>query len=444
MFRIAAPSMPRHGLRDLCRLALASSAALLLSACGGGDRAEDYKPDAVLVFGDESGAFASFTSDSGTSDDLALRNADGSRGGVIQGLTYSVNVVDTDDLGYVALNPAPSSACAYDYSGTTSLSSDGEAFTATCTRQYILSGLNAFETVQAGNHTLHSTATSARYVTTTQFLCNRNTTWSQVVAHAFDKGFSEDCPLDGSGAYAYAANGAKVANVDAQLAAAGTRIAKGTLAIFMVGQNDVIEIYNDDASFPNLASKKAEAQRRALLLAADLKQVLEQGAKVIYANVPPLGFAPAYRDVPHADECSAYGASSVKRTNGNVLPHNCRMDEIVRAFNDALYLQGMSSYAQYKGDRFAYVDAETLTLSYLKNTSYVNARLCLVGSAEGMKMPDGAGAPDTTTSLPYCTSKTLVDGGSTSTYLWSDDRHLGLVMQLAVGSLGATRAANNF
>ena len=49
----------------LATLLAAEAATLLttlaLSACGGGDRAEEYQPKAMLVFGDEHSAFTTIT-----------------------------------------------------------------------------------------------------------------------------------------------------------------------------------------------------------------------------------------------------------------------------------------------------------------------------------------------------------------------------------------------
>jgi hypothetical protein len=64
-------------LRQVGLVTLACS-ALVLSACGGGDRAADYQPTSIVSFGDENSAFATAT-------------VSGGDGGELEGLTYAVN-----------------------------------------------------------------------------------------------------------------------------------------------------------------------------------------------------------------------------------------------------------------------------------------------------------------------------------------------------------------
>jgi GDSL-like Lipase/Acylhydrolase len=441
MFRFAATSSPRLGLRDLSRLALACSATLLLSACGGGDRAAEYKPDEVVVFGDESGAFASFTSVVGTPVNQAMLKADGSTFATLKGLTYSVNPLSTFGPYYRAVS-TPDCAYSVDDIKKSTVTIDS-SFVASCQRLYQFAddGILATTLVKVEDGAGNVSATAERKTTGLVYDCSGPSIWSQVVAHAFNKGYGDDCPLDGDGAYSFAAAGAKVADVATQITSAQNAsrgLGKGTMVIVMTGQNDAIEIYNN-AALATQEAKVAEARARAMTLSQSIVGLLRRGAKVLVVNVPALGFAPAYSGTT-LGTCSVYGET--KRTDNAVLPHNCVMDAIVREFNTVFLEDGMRAYALSRGDVFAHVDAEALTLSYLRNTSYVNAKVC---DSTKYTYPDGTtGAAAEAGNLRFCTSNTLVTDGSTSTYLWADDTHIGPVLQLAIGSLAATRAATNF
>ncbi|MDX9844132.1 MAG: SGNH/GDSL hydrolase family protein [Aquabacterium sp.] len=404
-------------LRRVGLVTLACS-ALVLSACGGGDRSEDYKPASIVSFGDESSAFASV--------DLSVRNDDGSvipgDVGRITGLTYAVNSLINLSVS-VCTDPTVGALCA---SGTTQAGVQNFSVTGTTFGYFksVNSG-DAFNVVTRIEQGAGDFATVKR--TTDQFYnCSASSIWTQYVARAFGKGYEAACRLDRAGAVSHAVAGAKVTGLAAQVATAQSagQLKSGTLVTLWLGQNDLLEVF--DNSGLTLAQKEAEAKARAVTLIDGVKQILSTGAKVVLVNAPNLAYS------PHALARNAVSCAGVSDR-----PCNPEMEALVVAFNKQLITSLGTEYA-LNGRQLGYVDAAQITNSYARNTSYENKRQC---DAAKMVRPDGV---LDSSSLAYCNVGTLVSSGNVANYLWADDVRVSSTLHSAIASTALTRAAEQF
>jgi len=406
-------------LRRVGGVALACS-ALVLSACGGGDRAAEYQPASIVSFGDENSAFASLN--------LPLKNNDGSLAGgngQVKGLTYAVNslvnatttfcaeatsgALCVTPLSGIVTNPAFSGEPTYGYFASVNT---GEVF-------------NVVTRIDVGTGSYASTSGALKLTTDQFYNCSASTIWTQVVARAFGKGYEADCQLDRAGAVSHAVAGAKVAELSAQIAQAKSagQLKSGALVTVWLGQNDLVEIFDSAAS---LADKEAAAKARAATLIDGVKQILATGAKVVLVNAPNLAYSPY-----------ALAKNAVSCADVSDRPCNPEMDALVVAFNKQLITSLGTEYA-LNGRQLGYVDAAQLTNTYARSTSYENKRQC---DAAKMARPDGT--PDSS-SLAYCHTGTLANGGNVGNYLWADDVRVSWTLHSVIASTAVTRAAEQF
>jgi len=388
-------------LRRVGGVALACS-ALVLSACGGGDRAAEYQPASIVSFGDENSAFASYQGN--------LKSANLSTSATLLGLTYTVNRTET----------SPSLTCTNDGSAAFCASAESvPTFTATST-QYVIADTNYPNTV-----TRLEVGGAYKRTTATTYFCNVSTIWTQVVARAFGKGYEADCQLDRAGAVSHAVAGAKVAELSAQIAQAKSagQLKSGALVTVWLGQNDLVEIFDSTAS---LADKEAAAKARAATLIDGVKQILATGAKVVLVNAPNLAYSP-YALARNAVSCADVSSR----------PCNPEMDALVVAFNKQLISSLGTEYA-LNGRQLGYVDAAQLTNTYARSTSYENKRQCDAGK---MVRPDGV---LDSSSLAYCNVGTLENDGNVGNYLWADDVRVSWTLHSVIASTAVTRAAEQF
>lgn len=414
MFAMPSSSLP-VGLRRLGLVTLACS-ALVLSACGGGDRAGDYKPESIVSFGDENSAFASVAVPAGSVGD----------GGTLQGLTYAVNSVVNLSTTFCAGDPSTTTLCGTSQTGVTS-------FTATGTPTYgyfasVNTGgvFNVVTRIDLGTGDYGSGSVSLKRTTDQFYNCSASTIWTQYVARAFGKGYEAACRLDRAGAVSYAAAGAKVAGLAGQVAVAMSagQLKSGTLVTLWLGQNDLLEIFDNSAL--TLAQKEAEAKARAATLIEGVKQILATGAKVVLVNAPNLAYSP-----------HALTGGTVSCAGVSARPCNPEMEALVVAFNQQLISSLGTKYA-LNGRQLGYVDAAQITNSYARSTSYENKRQC---DATKMVPPGGGAAID---SLVYCNGGTLVSDGNVANYLWADDVRVSSTLHSAIASTALTRASEQF
>ena len=398
-------------LRRIGWVALGCS-ALVLSACGGGSRAKEYAPTSVVSFGDEGSAFAPSES---------VPEGAGGAAGAITGLTYTVNSLLNLSTTFCT-DQTPGTLCVTPVSGVTEVTLAG-----TPTYRYFNS-INTGDTFNVvtridlgtGNYAAVTEAPLKR--TVDQFYnCTASTIWTQVVARSFGKGYEAECKLDRAGAVSYAAEGAKVADLSAQVAAAKAagQLKAGVLVTVWLGQNDLIEIYGNPA-LATVADKEAAAKARAGTLIDGVNAIVSTGAQVLLVNAANLAYSP-YALAAKTTGCTV-GAPAC---NGD-------MEAVVRAFNKQL-----SGYA-FGGRRVGNVDAEQLTNTYARSGEYKNERVC---DAAKMVRPDGT---LDNSSVKYCNSETLVGGGNLGAYLWTDDQHIASVLHSGIAAIALTRATDQF
>lgn len=411
-------------LRRVGGVALACS-ALVLSACGGGDRASEYQPASIVSFGDENSAFASVNLPSRNNDGTVIADVVGT----VKGLTYAVNSVVNGTTTFCTYT-ASTGLC--DSSATQNPVSNFVQGAGAPTFGYFGSvntggTFNVVTRIDLGNGDYAAVTGGDLKRTTDQFYnCAAITLWTQVVARAFGKGYELDCPVALAGAVSHAGADAKVAQLATQIAAAKSagQLKSGVLATVWLGQNDLVEIFDNSAL--TLTQKKAEAEARAATLIEGVKQILATGAKVVLVNAPNLAYSP-YALARNAVSCADVSSR----------PCNPEMDALVVAFNKQLISSLGTEYA-LNGRQLGYVDAAQLTNTYARSTSYENKRQCDAGK---MVRPDGV---LDSSSLAYCNVGTLENDGNVGNYLWADDVRVSWTLHSVIASTAVTRAAEQF
>lgn len=426
MFRFAATSMPVN-LTRLGVVALAC-ATLTLSGCGGGSRAKDYQPDSVVSFGDENSLLESYAS---TTLDPA-----GSASKTIQGLVYTVNAVATGSVNYCSDTTA-NTLCSNPITTTVSNYAPGTLhgyYFDSVNNHTTVDNVVTFIDVGTGDYAAGTGQTLKRTVDRI-YSCASSVLWNQVIAHSFNKGFGSVCALDVDGASTYATYGAKVADLQAQISANRGRLGEGVLVTIMIGQNDILEVYNRvQHASPTPIGGDDPMQimaARGATVAAIVKDVLSTGAKVVLALTPDLGQSPLA------------GKTGESQT---------LLSQYTREFNRNVKTALGSDTAQ-DGRHLALVDTDLFTNPITRSSAYnYNTAVCL---SSGLIRPDGsavqstdadvvAGANLVSKQVKYCNASTLVTNGSTSTYIWADDVHYAPAGHGLAGSLGASRAFNQF
>ena len=404
MFAMPSSFLP-VGLRRLGLVTLACS-ALVLSACGGGDRAGDYKPESIVSFGDENSAFASYSGN--------LKAANLSTPATLQGVTYTVNRAGRS-TAIICTNDSTAAFC------TSSV--DGTGFSATGT-QYVITDLNYPNTVTKLEV---DTANSLKRTTTTTYFCNLPTIWVQTVAQAFGKGYRSACPISANtGAESFAVPGAKVAGVIDQINANQALLKPGVLVTIMAGQNDILGEYQSfSGSTPTSAQLEAAQTRlraQADVLADAIQKVLGTGAKVILALTPDLGESP----LAYADSAAGRGVLSA----------------LTKSFNNHLYITRLGASS---GRKLVGVNATELTSN--RSNGYVHSTALCDPSPAVALLPDGLAAvpaPGNTNynleQLRACNDNSLVVGDSLSSYLWADQVRFAPAGHAWIGSIAASRA----
>lgn len=431
---LAASAVSRPTLRRLALTTLAA-ATLALSACGGGDRAEEYQPKAMLVFGDEHSAFTTITVGSGGAAKT------------LQPITWGVDAVQVN----VQRLCYEGTAC--DGTLTTDLLSSTEVatFAATTPLSVVFSAgadATALRTVisnQAGTYTRDGdlSTQNAQLVSSLTYLCGPAANfpapnWVVGVARSFGLGFGSqtNCSTDGTGATNYAEVGAKVADVISKMQAERGQMKEGVLVTVMVGQHDILELYTQVMAAPALnrpavlGSAKSELQRRGLALASAIKSVTDTGAKVILAKTPDLSASPfakepgqdaeVLRSLSDALNQAVYVNQEISRLGRSVA--GVDTDDIARvASSSSGYVNGAAAC-----DPDKLVDPETNTLLDESDSQYSSAFDYFTDMGR------------------VCTSLTLKTGVNPSNYVWATPIHLGPGAHSYIGSVAFNRAANQF
>jgi hypothetical protein len=437
MFRSAASTLPLT-LRRAGLVALACSAALL-SACGGGNRAQDYYPNNIVSFGDENSAIVTYDSSTYTGGSPNLTDQSGQPTKLV-GRVYTVNTV-----GYTLPLTCSLSGSSATLPYTACPSSTGVTLGTPVT--------DSNDVVFTGSDGGYGTyVTRFRYDGTNQQTynmidsCNASTIWVQVIAHSFGKGYQNQCPTDVmTGAMTYAAYGARIADVVNQVAAHRSELGSGVLVTLMVGQWDVLDVYQQVKAGTPEQTGISTVISRAQQLSDLVDSIVATGAQVVLAAVPDLGTSPL-----SASEASINGA------------YPGFLTDLTVAFNNKLVTSvGRNHY----GNQVAVVEPATFSNAATGDPTYVyNAPACdptktyLPGTNTvthtGQLAPEDyfGNASQPYTSVLFCNSATDPVSGQTwldpntvnQVYMWADQIHLSATGHSLLGSTGAALAANNF
>lgn len=379
--------------RRLRVLSAAVAMGLGLAACGGGSQVSKFTPAKIISFGDE----------------LSYIGSQTVQGQEIKGQKYGVNYLITD----------------YAYYTNTTYESDSATIAARATETY--SGTPTYSVDTDGLRFIKSEASSgdATHLRQTRVLwgCSiEGRLWMQILANGYGLGYGAACPADKAGAYTYAAVGAKVADVIAQINAHKTELDSSTLVTVLAGQNDVIEqlaLYR--ATPGQLTAIKATLKARGEQLGQVVNTLLASGARVLIVTPPDLGKAP--------------GAGS----------DAAALTEMTQAFIDGF--TGLNGVLN-DGTKIGLVKAFDLVQAiYASPTSYALNVLDRACDTSGMVKADGL---TPSTSLLDCTyaattpvRNNLVSGASMYTHLWASDWVLAPGGQARIGSLAYSRATAN-
>ena len=265
---------------------------------------------------------------------------------------------------------------------------------------------------------------------TTKLDCASNPLWVQLVAGAYGLVFPQCNPAAVAAPVSriYAVNGAKVANlaaqIDQQIASGG--FAPTDLVTILVGPNDVVAQF---AQYPAVgeATLAGNLEQSGKALAAQVNRVAGLGAKVLIATIPDMGLAPFAGD-------RSVGAAN---TNAGVLTR------LSVRFNDALLAEIFKLVND--GHKVGLVQLD----EYMQAVDRARAN----GTGSFANTTLAACLP--TAPLPVCTSQTLgtdanaipapatVSPASATSWLWADGQHLSAGGQASLGSLAVARARNN-
>ena len=245
--------------------------------------------------------------------------------------------------------------------------------------------------------------------------CSGNPIWIQSVAAAYGMVFPQCNPnavLDPV-SRTYAVNGAKVADlsaqIDLQLAAGG--FVAGDLVTVLVGPNDIVAQF---AQYPATGQDQllANVDAAGTELAAQVNRLADLGAKVLISTVPDMGRTPYAGD----------------RSVGSTNSAPALLRSLSTRFNDAM-LANLTN----DGHKIGLIQLDQYLIAIDNATqagvgSYANTTLaaCL-----------------TSAPLPTCTTNTLAADAVGAVWLWADALHLGASGQSALGSLAVTRVQNN-
>lgn len=263
-------------------------------------------------------------------------------------------------------------------------------------------------------HTVNALVTG----TTNTLDCKANPVWVQSLATAYGLQFA-GCPNTAGAvatAHLFAAAGAKVADVAAQVTAVGV-FAEKDLVPVLAGANDIFEQYALlDSSVAGVVQSEAVITARleglGEALAGQVNRIADAGGKVLISTVPDLGLTP----FALAEDALLPGRAAL-------------LTRLTKRFNAKLRIKITND-----GRRIGLLLTDELVQAVVRN-------------------PGGSGFTDViapacdvlvATVVTACTTATLVAGAvAPANYLWANDRLLGPNGHRLLGNLALTRAANN-
>ncbi len=391
-----------RAVRRLTALGAAAAMAVALTACGGGDQVNPFKPNKIVTFGDE----------------LSYIGTQDVAGDVLKGQRYGINAVTTVTRVFYrdgGVAQTTTQVTAKDMENT-ALAYAGEVYSVDSLG---LTDTNAVEWLADTQLTLVKTETSGTTPAYTREFwavwdCTNARQWMQILANAYGLGYNTACPADAAGAVSYAAIGANVDDVIQQIEAHRGELDNKTLVTIWAGQNDVIEQLAAYRATPgNLNAIKNELEARGVRLGQAVNRLLDTGARALIVSLPDLGKAPgagsdgvALTEMTEAFNRGFIGVNGVKNDGTKI--------GLVKAFE---LIQ----------------DIERVPGDYGLNVGPAACDPAL------LKTPTGA----TSTSLLDCRQTTLIAGASLYSHLWASDFVLAPGGQARIGALAFERVNDN-
>lgn len=436
MFRTPDHAPLLNARRAGVAVAASLAVAALVSGCGGGDKVKPFQPTQVIVFGDENSAF-----DDSFVSGPALVTVNGA---AFKGSRYTINSVTqrTTEQAYCAAGAAPLTsidcAAAAAASGTAFPIGTNPIFTPTLNSVStfgtpIASGTGV-PTLQLVNELRQGTLSDTEHgIRNAQFSIDRYYdcspghsayagNWAQYMAYVLGSGLSmggtDQCPQDTGNGISYAKWGYTVDDVIAQINAHRGEFHEGVLVAIMVGQNDIVNAYNE-VVLGNMTADAANILMRAKgeQLGAAIKTIPSTGARVVFLTVPDMGKSP-------------------KAITDNRV---ALASELSHSFNEGYPNSSIGGLvlgaASQQGHKIVKVDGYNQINAIAP--SYPTAAAC---DPALIKMPDGTAVAATAKArLLNCTNLTLVTGADINTHLWADDWHLAPVGHVSLGALAVSR-----
>jgi outer membrane lipase/esterase len=239
--------------------------------------------------------------------------------------------------------------------------------------------------------------------------CELNPLWIQAVASAFGFRFAQ-CLGTATEARAvtYAAPGATVAAVTAQIdGVIGTGV-DNNLVLMMAGLHDIIQIYESRVATDTEAQLLERARERGVAMSVQVNRLVDLGARVIVATMPDVGLTPWALAKGEADAAllSRLSLAFNGRVRVNILNDGrfvglVLVDELIQSATKVPLAYGILNWTE---------------------------PLCL-----------------TSAPLPTCTTaaESLVSGATEITYMWADSKFFGTNMHRQAGLTAVDRAARN-
>lgn len=245
--------------------------------------------------------------------------------------------------------------------------------------------------------------------------CKLNPVWVQTVAAAYGRVFAQCNPAAADGSVAAvtatmdAAEGAGVAELEAQVAARLASLDENTLTTVLVGTHDILSLAQGvvGGTAQATAAAAAEARARGERVAAVVRSLSDRGAKVVVVT-------------PLAMELSPWAVSQ----GADVVAQVTQITE--------RYAAGLRSQVGLLDGRQVamLVGTDTMRLMALAPSSFG-----LAGTAAALNTP----SCKATAVLPNCSANAAVatdlnDGATATTYLWADDRRVAPAVHAQLAS----------
>jgi outer membrane lipase/esterase len=245
--------------------------------------------------------------------------------------------------------------------------------------------------------------------------CADQPLWIQSVAALYGFTFKECNPTNAAEPLAatFAAVGARVADLESQVALAGAFREKDLVTV-MFGTNDVLEAYRaviDSGGTISEAQVAGELRRRAEILANTINQIVGQGARVLVSTVPDMGLSPFGR----SQEATGAGRAEL-------------LTRLTTAFNEQLGIKILLD-----GSLIGLVQADQMVQAMVRSPGNFG----LTNAVDAVCLPSRP--------LPTCTTRadSLIPGGDPGTFLWADDKWMSFGGHSYLGRLAQDRATRN-